>query len=336
MKLNLLDILRCPRCGGSLRALNAAAGSDIVDGALRCTACAAEYPVRNAVPRFVDAGNYAETFGFQWNRFARTQLDSVTGTTITRDRFLASTGWTASDVAGRRVLDVGCGAGRFTEVALSLGAEVVAVDYSSAVDACWANNGASGRVDVLQADVYHLPFEPGTFERIYCLGVLQHTPDVKAAFDALVRMLAPGGRLVVDLYERTPLNWLASRHWVRPFTKRMSRPGLLRLVETAVPLLLPLSTLVGRVPGPGRKLRALVPVSNYEGVLPLDERQLREWAILDTFDMLSPAYDQPQSAATLSAWFAAAGLEQVEIFRHGHLIGRGRRPADAAVAAARS
>jgi hypothetical protein len=58
---------------------------------------------------------------------------------------------------------------------------------------------------------------------------------------------------------------------------------------------------------------------------------LKEWAILDTFDMLAPAYDQPKSAETLRHWFAHAGLTQIEIFRSGGLVGRGveardRRP----------
>ena len=47
--------------------------------------------------------------------------------------------------------------------------------------------------------------------------------------------------------------------------------------------------------------------------------------MLDTFDMLAPAYDQPQSAETLRGWFQAAGLQDVEIFRSGFLVGRGRK-----------
>jgi hypothetical protein len=60
--------------------------------------------------------------------------------------------------------------------------------------------------------------------------------------------------------------------------------------------------------------------------LPLSASQLKEWAILDTFDMLAPAYDHPQSVPTLSSWFHEAGLADVEVFRQGLVIGRGRFP----------
>jgi len=40
---------------------------------------------------------------------------------------------------GKWVLDAGCGSGRFAEIALATGANVVALDYSSAIDACWNN-----------------------------------------------------------------------------------------------------------------------------------------------------------------------------------------------------
>jgi hypothetical protein len=174
--------------------------------------------------------------------------------------------------------------------------------------------------------MYRLPFSPGTFPRVYSLGVLQHTPNVRAAFLALALQLASGGCLVVDLYPKLWLNALWPKYWLRPLTKRLSPERLMRVVEAAVPLLLPLSHLIGRLPRFGRKLRYAVPVANYEGVYPLAPSQLREWAVLDTFDMFAPAHDHPQSAEDLQRWFREAGLAAVEVERLGFLVGRGRRP----------
>lgn len=69
-----------------------------------------------------------------------------------------------------------------------------------------------------------------------------------------------------------------------------------------------------------------VPACSYGGVYPLSKEQLKEWAILDTFDMLSPRFDYPQTAASLHEWFAEAGFGQIEIFKAGHLVGRGVAP----------
>jgi hypothetical protein len=48
--------------------------------------------------------------------------------------------------------------------------------------------------------------------------------------------------------------------------------------------------------------------------------------VLDTFDMWSPIHDHPQSAATIGRWLAEAGLVDCEVYRVGHLVGRGRKP----------
>ena len=327
MHPRLVTLLRCPACGGRLSLSGDPASGTLDAGELGCLGCGAAYPIIRGIPRFVPLENYAGSFGFQWNRFRRTQLDSVTGTTISRDRFLTFTGWKPEELAGKLVLDVGCGAGRFAEVALSLGARVVAVDYSGAVDACSANLGRQPGLDVVHADIYRLPFEPGNFDFVYCLGVLQHTPDVAAAFRSLPPQVKPGGRLAVDVYAKLALNWLWPKYWLRPLTRRLPPDLLFRMVERAVPVLLPVSERLRRTPLFGGRLRYLVPVANYRGVFPLDDAQLAEWAVLDTFDMLSPRYDRPQSVATLQGWFERAGLQDVWAGRLGFVVGRGTKPA---------
>jgi len=327
MTANLFELLRCPECGHEFEPVvpEGAAGAD-TSRALTCRGCGRSYPVVRSVPRFVPGENYASTFGFQWNRFQKTQLDSHTGVSISRDRFMSFTGWRAEDLAGKLVLDVGCGAGRFAEIALSLGAAVVALDYSGAVDACQANLGPHPRLMVVQGDIYRLPFSLESFDFVYCLGVLQHTPDVERAFRSLVPQLKPGGRLAVDLYPKLLLNLLWPKYWLRPITRRLPQERLFSMVERLVPLLLPISEALRRVPGSRGKLRYLVPVANYTGVFPLSVEQIREWAVLDTFDMLSPSYDQPQSAPTLRRWMTDSGLVDVSVERPGFLVGRGRKP----------
>ena len=78
-----------------------------------------EAPIVNYIPRFVMNEDEADTFGLQWHSFRTTQLDSHTGTTLTRDRFWSGTQWNRLEMEGQRILEAGCGAGRFTEIMLS-------------------------------------------------------------------------------------------------------------------------------------------------------------------------------------------------------------------------
>lgn len=95
------------------------------------------------------------------------------------------------------------------------------------------------------------------------------------------------------------------------------------MLQYSVPALLSLSNSLGTIPFVGSILKRMVPVANYTGIYPLTSEQLVEWALLDTFDWLAPAYDQPQTAVTLRQWFSDAGLVDIEIEKAGHLVGRG-------------
>ena len=262
----------------------------------------------------------------QWNKFRHTQFDSYSGHPISANRFWKATGWHPEDIAGQWVLDAGCGAGRFAEVTLQAGAKVIALDYSSAVDACYANLKHHPNLHVVQGDIYALPFPNGFFPFVYSLGVLQHTPDVAKAFAALPPMVAGGGRLCVDFYQKSWKSLMLPKYWLRPMTKRMPKTRLLAVLEALVPKLLLISRGLGRVPLLGGGLKRLVPVANYAGMLPLSERQHLEWSLLDTFDMLSPEFDYPQTPETVTRWLHKAGLAQIEVLKAGHLVGRGTVP----------
>ena len=327
MKAEIVERLRCTNCAGvlSLTDTRGDVGGEIESGELRCADCNRAFPIVRYIPRFVPAANYADSFGFQWNHFRQTQLDSYSRTEISRRRFLRQTAWTREMLNGASVLDVGCGAGRFTEIALSLGATVFAVDYSQAVEACWNNMRGHERLSVIQGDIFSLPFAVESFDFVYCFGVLQHTPSPRGAFLSLPKQVRPEGSLVVDVYMQRFGNMLHPKYWLRPITTRISRPALFRLIERTAGPLLQLSNFLSRLPS-GDLLRRIVPIANYRGIHPLSEEQLVEWSVLDTFDWLSPIYDRPQTAAALRSWFEAANFDDVEVLKVDHLVGRGRKP----------
>lgn len=315
MRLEHLHLLACPDCQGPLSLLREERrqGDHVLDGQLGCTRCRAAYPIRGGVPRFVPLDNYATGFGLQWNRHARTQLDSFTGVPLTADRFFKDTQW-PRNLSGQTVLEVGCGAGRFTEVVVATGATLVSLDYSTAVEANFGSNGHHPNLLIVQGDIYRMPFPRNSFDRVFCLGVLQHTPDVHKSFQQLPQYLKSGGRLAIDVYRR--FGWLKqltiTKYWARPFTRRMRPETLYPLVERYVRTLWPLTRWLHHVPY-GRNLNWRLLIADYQGMYPLSESLLRDWAVLDTFDMLAPAYDQPQTPETVRRWFEEAGLKEIEL-----------------------
>jgi len=317
-----VEQLCCPACSGRLSCVTGPDEGLVVE--LTCAGCGARHRVVNGIPRFVPPENYAGSFGFQWNLHFRTQLDSYTGVPISRDRLIEATGWEGPQT-GRRVLEAGSGAGRFTEVLLQTGADVVSLDYSSAVEANARNNGSSDRLLLAQADMRHIPCEPRSFDTVLCLGVLQHTPDPSESFASLARYVKPGGELVIDSYRKSPLDMIHWRFLVRPFTRKMEPERLYRLVERMAPVLVPVSAALKKVMG-GVATR-LVPIAEFSEY-GLSQKVNMEWAILDTFDMLSPAYDFPQTMDSVRQWYAAAGFVDVSVRRGiNGIVARGCAPA---------
>lgn len=326
MKTELLKLLRCPLTGQSLNIESVNNEFfETEDGWLITNDGLHRYPIVLGVPRFVPLSNYSDNFGMQWNYFSRTQLDSFSGLPISSNRFWLATDWQPDELNGQWVLDAGCGAGRFAEVALLAGAKVVALDYSTAVDACYANLRHNPNLHVVQGDIYSLPFAPESFAYVYSLGVLQHTPDVAKAFFALPPMVRGGGHLCTDFYWNRLRTMLNAKYLFRPFTKRMNQAKLFTFLQRYISALLTLSQALGNVPFIGRGLKRIVPVADYTGRYPLSDQQLKEWALLDTFDMLAPTYDNPQSAATVQRWFEEAGLLDIEVGHWGHLVGRAKK-----------
>lgn len=325
LKTELLNILCCPHSGQNLVYKNDD-NPEITDvGWLVTEDLSKSYKVTNGIPRFVSDSNYADNFGFQWNFFARTQLDSHSGHTISADRFWKATGWNKEDMYGKWVLDVGCGSGRFAEVALSSGAKVVALDYSNSVDATWKNLNYHSNLYVVQGDIFSLPFLQESFDFVYSLGVLQHTPNVEKALKSLPSVLVKNGNLCIDVYWKRFRSLLHSKYLIRPFTKNMQNKKLFELVKKAVPLMLPISTFLGKIPIIGVALKRLIPVANYYNIYPLSEDQHKEWSILDTFDMLSPKYDSPQTKNKIYQYMQEAGINDIQITHATLLAASGKK-----------
>lgn len=269
------------------------------------------FPIVNDIPRICDPSNYAQNFGKQWNLFSGTQIDCA-DQQQSATRFFAETGWAPKSLSGLDVLEVGSGAGRFTRVVLEqTRANLYSVDYSTAVEANFRNNCdlASGRLHLFQASIYEMPFPDGSFDRIFCFGVLQHTPSFEASIKALVQKAKKRGEIVVDFYAvRGWWTKINSKYLLRPLTRRLSHDRLLRLIEGNIGWLIEAHLALTRA-GLGVLTRFLPIVDLRTLPHALTPEQRREWAVLDTFDMFSPEYDNPQRIDAVAAMFRRSGAE---------------------------
>lgn len=109
MRDSAINVFACPDGGHSLEfgEIFVEEDGEIREGTLVDRKHHRVWPVHNFIPRFVRNGSYAESFGEQWNRYRRTQIDRFNGTTLSRDRFYEGTGWSPDDLKGQRILEVG-------------------------------------------------------------------------------------------------------------------------------------------------------------------------------------------------------------------------------------
>lgn len=333
MKDEFLPLLAEPGTGLSLDLeVGERRDGEIWDGSLRPSGAPSRvYPIRDGIPRFVPSDQYTGSFGLQWNRYATVQLDSRNGTTYSRDRFLDETRWNSDSLAGRWVLDGGCGCGRFAEVAADLGANVVALDYSSAVDAARKNLGAHPNAHFVQGDLLNPPFRRNAFDFAYSIGVLQHTPDPAAALRAVIGLVGPGGAFALTIYGRrwyTPFN---AKYVIRPLTRRIPPKLLLAMVRGSMPALFPITDVLYRIPGLGRLARFAIPVANYVDKTGFTRDQRYAECELDTFDMLAPRFDAPMTVNEVRDALEDAGVDPhaVTFLTEApvNVVGRTPRPA---------
>ncbi len=280
----------------------------------------ATYPIVKGIPRFVERENYAVAFGNQWNRFPRTQLDSVTKLPLSEDRLARCLGESLEALRGKTVLEAGSGAGRFTEILLKYGAVVHSFDYSDAVEANAQNNGASDRLLLVQGDIRRIPFARSAYDYVICLGVLQHTPSPEASLESLWTMVKPGGRLVIDHYRwrlrfvlPTPFGSAESAY--RLVTLRLPEQARGRFVEVVTRFWFPIHWKFRNSRFAQRLIRRFSPVHFYYPDIALaGKAEFLEWALLDTHDAQTDVFKHLRSKIAIERFLSNLGGQN--IFTH--------------------
>lgn len=300
MKKDLLEILCCPKHKTDLKLINdkSANGSEVYDGALTCE-YGCKYPVIRGIPRFVSEENYTESFGFQWRKHSQIYMGNERQRTIW-ELFKRKTGLDENRVKGKMFLDVGVGTGGYAKAVMDKGGRVIGIDLSLAVEAAQENIGNYANCNIIQADLFNLPFKREVFDGIYSIGVLHHTPNCKKAFQGLIHFLKKGGVISIWVYSvQHRLKIFVSEN-LRKITTKMPKKLLYYLCSIAIPYY-----FIYKIPILGKIIYKITP--------PISVKPNWEDRVLDTFDWYSAIYQSKHAYPEVYGWFKECGLVNIEL-----------------------
>jgi SAM-dependent methyltransferase/uncharacterized protein YbaR (Trm112 family) len=352
---DLIELLRCPDCSGRWELLGPHHGGRIDEGELRCVGCGRISRVDDGIPRLVPSGELsreqratADHFTGEFSLVAEGDHD-LGDPALNRWIFYTRTGldpgifvWQPADwypselpedapqpdetaLQGCWVLDAGCGPGRLATVAARSADRLVGLDLGDHIDRAARVCGPHGNVDLVQGSVLTPPFADGSFDVVYSVGVLHHTPDPQQAVAALARLVRPGGRLCVWVYPpeywggrlRGPANRLVHR-----VLRGLSPRAMARVVRFA---LYPLGRLQSRIARRRWLKRVLAPLF----LISVPRSPRREVMLATILDYFGPRIISTHPPAEVASWLRDAGLEEVEILPvRSSAIGRRPRQVD--------
>lgn len=250
-----------------------------------------------------------ELYGLQWNRYRilRPEEDQAT--------LLLKTGLNPGDFRDRLVLDGGCGMGRYARQATLWGADVIGIDLSQAVLAARELTATdNGRALILRGDLMRIPLPEATFDIVYSIGVIDHTPDPQRAFANLAALVRPGGLMAIWVYQKQ--SPIVER--IMAVHRAIARKLPVRTVERLSRWSVPVGGLKRRMSasrwGLVRKL-GLVLHALTIGVSMHPDPEVRA---CDTLDWYAPRFVSHHTPEEVEKWFAAAGFADV----HDPTIGK--------------
>jgi len=318
----LLPLLACPSCGGALlgegdtreiEGLACPEGHGPGDGGV--------FPVTLGVPRLLPAGERAgaeqrtiEAFERQWRDFG--DLERIFGKKPEEmaANLVGARMGSRIDAAwyvGKRVLDAGCGHGRYLHAFRSLGAQVVGLDIGGGPEEVGIRPEGD-TLALVQGSVLQPPFADETFDLVFSDGVIHHTPDAARAYRELARLVKPGGALYVWVYPRE--GWLRETFF-----------GTARAVTTRLP---------------GFAVRwlsyALAPLTVFVRSYSGTKFGRASWAECAqvVHDWIAPPLQSHHTQAEVAGWAEAAGLGDLEVLPIPTGLVAWRPPAEGSVAVA--
>ena len=324
MRDALKQLLRAPQSGARLETVDLSPASsggdrDLQDGLLLDRGTSRAYPIVQGVPIMLEdafttdfAARHREalsrdprlsglvpvvsraarwSFSDEWDQHWDGNTERTWGYTVQErvEQLMLETLTDRDWFRSRVVLDAGCGNGLLTQAIGELGGLAVGLDYSSSVLAA-EQRRTTANVHFVQGDLQRPPFAAETFDLVFSIGVLHHTPNTASTFRAIAPLVKPGGRCYVWLYRRAER--FAGRHLKAPLyaalrsvVSRLSPRPQRRAVTAYARLVRSAHHRMGR--------DTSIPLSEY---------------VVAAYDDLTPTWRHSHTPFEVCRWFHEAGF----------------------------
>ena len=265
------------------------------------------------IPRFVDSHqNYAESFGWQWKKWADNQSKDRGASVKQYELIMERTHFSKYDLRGKTILECGMGGGDDTEVLLSLPfGEIHSFDLSTAVERA-QQNLSDKRLVISQASIYSIPYPNESFDFVFCHRVLQHTPDPDKSLRCISKKVKPGGILFIHSYKRSQEYMSEWRYKWRWLTTRIPMKIVYYYVQYFGWIMHHILAFFYKLGGNWQRFAyRYVPfyrVNRVSAHYTMGKSEAIELEKLITFDALTPKYDMPMKTETLRSILVEEGF----------------------------
>ena len=322
MHPKFVDILCCPDTQEQLKL----EPGEVMDNGMvfsgeLVSASGKRYPIIRGIPRFVSQEYYASSFGYEWKRWPRVQFESenigmpMEGHTTRMWEAITLAG--EGHVRNKKIVDFGCGPGRFLDVIRRKGGQAIGLDLSAAVEVARKNFWDDPDVLIVQGDLFMPPFKQDIFDGGYTIGVLHHTPDPSAGLKAMTKTIRTGGWVSCVVYPNEGFYNYLSVDRLRKITNKLKSflgyyPALFYSIISAYIF----SPLIAFGKGYKRLSRFLDQLTE-RWIVSLYWLPDVRWRLLDTFDAITPKIASTHSAEEVLGWMEEAGCIDIKTANWG-------------------
>jgi len=250
---------------------------------------------KDGVYIFNDEDKYTGNFSEQWIDFNHVQVDSFNKTSISRDYLDELTFNGINNLKGKKVLEIGCGAGRFTEYIVKYAKLCVSVDLSKSIFYNVAKDNTN--LILIKSDFLEL-ITKDKFDVVICRGVLQHTPNPNKSIVKLFDFINNDGLVFFDYYKKPKIGLFHPKYffWRPLITSLFTYDSFKIFLQKNISLLINIKKIIRILTFNSNFISdTFVPLWDFrENRYVLNKELFNNWTILDTLDGIFAKYDYPK------------------------------------------